>query len=297
MAIVDTDWETLFCAVDDFCQVFIPQMNQQMLATGARRRQRKPSLSESELVTILIAFQTSRFRDFKAFYRALQKYHCREFPDLPSYTRVVGLIPRATFPLFALLLSLRGDCTGISFVDSTVLRVCHIKRASKHRVFKGIAAKAKSSMGWFFGFKLHLVINEGGELLGFQLTPGNVDDRTPVKQGMFAGLWGKVFGDKGYLGKDLFKWLMDQGIKLVTPLRKNMKQALMLMDEKLLLRKRALIETVNDHLKNVCQIEHARHRSPANFVVHLMAGLAAYAMLPAKPSIRTVPDSTPSMVA
>ena len=297
MAIVDTDWETLFCAVDDFCQAFIPRMNQQMLAAGVRRRQRATSLSQSELITILIAFQTSRFRDFKAFYRALRKYHCREFPRLPSYTRVVGLIPRAAFPLFALLLSLRGDCTGISFVDSTVLRVCHIKRASKHRVFKGIAAKAKSSMGWFFGFKLHLTINEVGELLAFRLTPGNVDDRTPVKQGLFTGLFGKVFGDKGYLGKDLFKWLMDQGVKLVTPLRKNMKNALMLMDEKLLLRKRALIETVNDHLKNVCQIEHSRHRSPANFLVHLMAGLTAYAMLPAKPSIRAVPDSTPSLVA
>lgn len=297
MAIVDTDWETLFCVVDDFCQAFIPRIHQQMLAAGTRRRRRKTSLSESELITILIAFQASRFRDFKAFYRSLKKYHRREFPGLPSYTRVVGLIPRASLPLFAFVLSLKGRCTGTSFVDSTVLRVCHIKRAARHRVFEGIAAKAKSSMGWFFGFKLHLVINEGGELLDFRLTPGNVDDRTPVKQGMFDGLWGKVFGDKGYLGKDLFKWLMDQGIKLVTPLRKNMQQALMPMEEKLLLRKRSLVETVNDHLKNVCQIEHARHRSPANFLVHLMAGLAAYAMLPAKPAIRTHPEPSNGAVA
>lgn len=287
MAIVDTDWESLFCSVDDFCRVFMPAMNARLLADGTRQRDRRPALSESELITILIAFQTSRFRDFKAFYLSLLAHHRREFPGLLSYRRVLTLLPRVTLPLFALLLTLRGDCTGTSFVDSTVMRVCHIKRATNHRVFKGIAAKAKSSMGWFFGFKLHLAINEVGELLAFRLTPGNVDDRTPIKDGMFHGLWGKVFGDKGYLGKDLFDWLMGQGVKLVTPLRKNMKNALMPMDEKLLLRKRSLIETVNDHLKNVCQIEHSRHRSPANFMVHLMAGLAAYAMLPAKPAIRT----------
>lgn len=287
MSIVDTDWETLFCCVDDFCQAFIPAMHARLLADGTRQRNRQPALSESELISILIAFQTSRFRDFKAFYLFLMLHHRREFPGLLSYRRVLTLLPRTALPLFALLLSLRGDCTATSFVDSTVLRVCHVKRATNHRVFKGIAAKARSSMGWFFGFKLHLVINEVGDLLAFRLTPGNVDDRTPIKAGMFDGLFGKVFGDKGYLGKGLFDWLMEQGIKLVTPLRKNMKQALMPLDEKLLLRKRALIETVNDHLKNVCQIEHSRHRSPANFQVHLMAGLAAYAMLPSKPSIRT----------
>ena len=197
MAIADTDWETLFCTVDDFCRVFLPAMHAQMMADGTRHRRRTTGLSQSELTTILIAFQTSRLRDFKAFYRFLMLRHRREFPGLVSYDRVLTLLPRVTIPLFALLLTLRGACTGISFVDSTVLRVCHIKRATKHRVFKGIAEKSKSSMGWFVGFKLHLAINEVGELLDFRLTPGNVDDRTPIKAGMFQGLWGKVFGDKG----------------------------------------------------------------------------------------------------
>lgn len=297
MSIVDTDWETLFCVVDDFCRVFVPAMHARMVADGTRCRDRKASLSESELITILVAFQTSRFRDFKAFYLFLMLHHRREFPGLPSYRRVLTLLPRVTLPLFALLWSLRGPCTGTSFVDSTVLRVCHVKRATKHRVFKGIAAKAKSSMGWFFGFKLHLAINERGQLLDFRLTPGNVDDRTPIKQGMLGGLWGKVFGDKGYLSQDLFRWLMDQGIKLVTPLRKNMKGALMAMDEKLMLRKRSLVETVNDQLKNVCQIEHSRHRSPANFLVHLLAGLTAYCLLPARPGIRTTNEQAPPTIA
>ena len=286
MDIIGTDWESLFCRVDDFCLAFIPEMQQQLITQGHRQRRCATGLCESELITILIAFQLSRFRDFKAFYQNLRLHHRREFPGLLSYRRVLTLIPRVTLPMFALLMSMRGNCTGTSFVDSTVLRVCHIKRASKHRVFKGIAAKAKSSMGWFFGFKLHLLINDIGELLAFRLTPGNVDDRRPIKDGMFDEVWGKVFADKGYLGKELFAWLMDKGIKLVTPLRKNMKNAMMDMGEKLMLRKRALIETVNDQLKNVCQVEHSRHRSPANFLVHLMAGLAAYCLLPTKPAIR-----------
>ena len=267
-------------------------MHAQMLADGRRQRDRKAALSESELITILIAFQTRRFRDFKAYYHFLMRHHRREFPGLLSYRRVLTRLPRVTIPLFGLLLTLRGNCTGTSFIDSTVLRVCHVKRASKHRVFKGIAAQSKSSRGWFFGFKLHWVINEVGELLDFRLTPGNVDDRTPIKQGMLGGVCGKVFGGKGYPGKEPFAWLMDKGVKLVTPLRKNMKNALMDMGEKRMLGKRALIETVNDHLKNVCQIEHSRHRSPANFLAHLMAGLAAYGMLPRKPSIRTKPQAS-----
>lgn len=286
MHLIGTDWESLYCIVDDFCQGFQPHVQQRLLDDGTRKRRRATGLSHSELVTILIAFQISRFRDFKAFYLALRLHHRGEFPGLLSYPRAVNLIPRIIIPLFALLMAMRGDCTGTSFVDSTVLRVCHVKRASKHRVFKGIAAKAKSSMGWFFGFKLHLLINDMGELLAFRLTPGNVDDRGPIKDGMLDEAWGKVFADKGYLGKELFAWLMDKGVKLVTPLRKNMKNAMMDISEKLLLRKRALIETVNDHLKNVCQIEHSRHRSPANFLAHLMAGLAAYCMLPSKPGIR-----------
>jgi len=287
MHLIGTDWETLFCTADDFCRGFEPRFEQRLLAEAVRRRRRDTRLSTSEIITILVAFQLSRFRDFKAFYRALGKHHRREFPGLLSYRRFVALIPRVGMPLFAMLLALRGRCTGISFIDSTVLRVCHVKRAGRNRVFRGLAAKSKSTMGWFFGFKLHLLANERGELLAFRLTPGNTDDRTPIKDGMLDEVWGKVFADKGYLSQSLFAWLMAQGTKLVPPLRKNMKGALMSLEEKLLLRKRSISETINDHLKNVCQIEHTRHRSPANFLVHLMAGLLAYTLLPTKPAIRT----------
>ena len=144
-------------------------------------------------------------------------------------------------------------------------------------------------MGWFFGFKLHLVVNDQGEILAFQLTPGNVDDRKPVPK-MTEKLFGKLFGDRGYISQALFQQLYEEGLMLITSLRKNMKNHLMLLEDKLMLRKRSIIETINDQLKNISQIEHTRHRSYANFIVNLLAGLIAYALQAKKPSINLSHD-------
>jgi len=171
--------------------------------------------------------------------------------------------------------------TGISFIDSTPIKVCHCRRIHSHKVFEGVAKHGKNSTGWFYGFKLHLVINEMGEVLSFYLSPGNVDDR------LCRDLWGKLFGDRGYISKELFELLYLQGIRLITRLKKNMKNVLIDIGDKLLLRKRAVIESVNGFLKNICQVEHTRHRSLVNFMVNLLAALAAYSFLPRKPSIRT----------
>ena len=140
-------------------------------------------------------------------------------------------------------------------------------------------------MGWFYGFKLHLIVNEQGELLTLHLTPGNVDDRKPLEE-MTQNLFGKLFGDKGYISQALFQTLFERGLELITALRKNMKGQLMLLSDRLLLRKRFIIETINDQLKNISQIEHTRHRSPANFAINLLAGLIAYTHQPKKPSLR-----------
>jgi len=191
-------------------------------------------------------------------------------------------------PLLFYFLACRGQCTGISFIDSTVLDVCHTKRMHRHRVFVDLAARSKSSMGWFYGFKLHLIVNDQGELLPFFLTPGNVDDRAPVPE-MTRDLFGRLFGDKGYISQKRFAELYAQGLKLVTPIRKNMKNRLMNLEEKLLLRKRSIIETINDQLKNISQIEHTRHRSVTNLLVNLVCGLIAYCHQEKKPSITLPP--------
>ena len=151
---------------------------------------------------------------------------------------------------------LLGTCTGISFVDSTPLRVCRNQRILIHKTFEGLAERGKYSMGWSFGFKLHLIINDKGEILNFMFTPGNVDDREPLKQGKFLeNIKGKLCADKGYIGQALFENPFLNGIQLVTKVKNNMKNSLMSIADKILLRKRALIETVNDELKNIEQRE------------------------------------------
>jgi len=218
----------------------------------------------------------------------VQVHLTNEFPETVSYNRFVELQQKALLPMVIFLKMMRlGSCTGISIVDATALRVCNNKRIFNHKVFDGIAQRGKSTMGYFFGFKLHLVINDKGEILNFVITPGNVDDREPLKNRDFLKkIFGKLFADKGYIGQKLFKHLFINGIQLITGLKRNMKNCLMSINDKILLRKRSIIETINDELKNICQIEHSRHRSFGNFLTNLISGLLAYSFLPKKPSIK-----------
>jgi len=281
----------IFCQVDDFCLWFVPRWERHMLPPADRTiRQREGRLCLSEVMTILMLFHRSNYRTFKHFY---QEYVCvslrADFPNLVSYQRFIELVPGAFVPLCAYLQSRKGEVTGIAFVDSTSLKVCHNRRIHLHRVFKDLAQRGKTSLGWFYGFKLHLIINDQGELLAFKVTPGNVDDRTPLPD-MTKGLYGKLFGDKGYLSQTLFERLYERGLHLVTKIRQNMKNRLMPLVDKLLLRKRALIETVNDQLKNISQIEHSRHRSVTNAMVNLITGLLAYTFQEKLPSLHLRAD-------
>jgi len=281
----------MFSDVDDFCQEFEPHWEQKQLIVGIKCRRRPRQLCLSEIMTIIIHFHQSSYRDFKAYYQKHVMINLRsEFPNLVSYPRFVTLMKETILPLCGYLYSLFGACSGVSFVDSTPLAVCHNRRIKQHRVFEGIAARGKTSMGWFYGFKLHLVVNDQGELLACQLTPGNLDDRTPVPI-LSKRLFGKLFGDRGYISRSLFEQLwQDFHLQLITKLRKNMKNRLMILSDKLLLRKRALIETINDQLKNISQIEQSRHRSPFNFVVNVLAGLIAYCHQPRKPALQFIDD-------
>jgi hypothetical protein len=287
----------LFCDVDDFCQAFMPVWNRQLLKSGQQHRQRRRSLTTSEIMTILIAFHQSHYRDFKAYYcEQVLKNWRSEFPGLVSYTRFVEYTPSAVVPLLVYLrMCCLGECSGISFVDSTSLDVCLNQRIHCHKVFAGLAARGKTSMGWFFGFKLHLVVNDRGELLQFCITPGNVDDRKPVPH-LAKQLFGKLFGDKGYISKSLAQTLRQMfDLHLITKLRDNMKNQLMTLSDRILLRRRALIETIIDQLKNISQIEHSRHRSVPNFFVNVLCGLIAYCHRPLKPSLGLdIPLSLPA---
>ena len=276
----------LFCDVDDFCQDFIPKWETQLLKQGQRKRRRSSRLSMSEIITLMIHFHQSHYRNFKAYYlEYVCKYLISDFPHLLSYSRFVELMPTIVVPLAAYLKKHYGNSRGIAYIDSTKLPVCHHKRMSRNSVFKGLAAIGKSTMGWFYGFKLHLIVNERGEFLSVKLTEGNVDDRKPLPD-MCQTLMGKLFGDKGYISQSLHDELLENNLELITSIRSNMKPQLLTLIDKLLLRKRSVIETINDQLKNISQIEHSRHRSPINFVVNLLAGLIAYCKQPKKPSIK-----------
>lgn len=278
----------IFYDVDNFCKVFESCLEKRLLETGTVKRVKKPRLTMSEVMTIVIYFHFSKYRTFKDYYiKLICGSQHSAFPNLVSYNRFVELSQGVIVPLLFYLQTQRlGQVTGISFVDSTPLKVCHPRRIHSHRVFEGIAQRGKSSVGWFYGFKLHIIINDKGELLSFNLTPGNVDDRNrDLMDKLTKGLFGKLFGDKGYICQDLFEILLQRGVELITKVKKNMKNKLILLMDKILLRKRALIETVNDELKNICQIEHTRHRSSANFLVNLISGLIAYTYLPKKPSL------------
>lgn len=279
----------IFYEIDNFCNKFHSCLGKELLTTGNVKRIKKSSLCMSEIMTIVVYFHHSGYKTFKDYYSKEVITRMRHyFPRLVSYTRFVELMKSVVVPLLVYAKHCRtGKSTGVSFIDSTTVAVCHNRRIYQNKTFKGIAERGKTSMGWFYGFKLHLVVNEKGEILSFEISRGNVADcdKKIVKR-LTKNIYGNLFGDKGYLSKDLFDSLYKDGIVLFTKLRKNMKNKLIRIVDKLLLRKRGLIESINDNLKNCCQIEHTRHRSPVNFLANLFSGIIAYTFLPKKPSIK-----------
>lgn len=280
----------IFCIIDDFCIEFEKEIAKHTIEAGKIKRKRASRLSDSEIMTILVFFHLGGYRCFKHFYSCYVRKHLKgEFPGLVSYNRFVELKPKVAVPLVMFLNNCGlGSCTGISFVDSTPVRVSKNKRIKNHKVFKDVATVGKSSMGWFFGFKLHIIINDKGEILCFALTKANVDDRKEeIIKDMSKNIFGKLFADKGYISSSLFEMLFQKGVHLFTNIRRNMKNSLMTLEDKILLRKRSVIETVNDELKNICQLEHSRHRSINNFLINILSTLIAYCFLPKKPAIKT----------
>lgn len=284
-----------FVEIDDFYKIFeieVQKMQRLAIEDNVKRRNRKGNLSDAEMMSIMLLFHSGHFTNFKHFYLNFICENCTDlFPNLISYERFVKRQERLIVPLI-LFLKHRclGKSRGINYIDSTKIEVCHIKREKQNKVFVGFAEKGKSTLGWFFGFKLHLIINDKGEILSFYLTKGNVDDRDiKVLSSMTKDIFGKLFGDRGYISKALSELLFQDGIQLITKVRKNMKKQNLSDVDAILLRKRALIESVNDELKNICKLQHTRHRSMNGFMINLLACLSAYHFFPKKPSLNITP--------
>jgi hypothetical protein len=285
----------LFFLVDEFCIHFETNIDKCLSrlpsSIGKPTRNKPSSLSNSEVITLLIAFHHSDYRTLKHFYKEyVCQYLTSEFPKLVSYNRFVELQKLASLPLVMFVGSdCMGECTGFSFIDSTKLAVCKNQRIKQHRQFKGIAQSGHTSTGWFYGFKLHLIINDKAEIISFQVTRGNVaDNQENLLMKLCKDIFGKLYGDKGYIVKEsVFEKLFHDGVHLVTKIKRNMKNKLMGIYDKIMLRKRIVIECVIDSLKNICQVEHSRHRSIHGFIINIFSAIAAYHLIPKKPSIAT----------
>jgi len=275
----------LFCDVDDFCKAFIPQWEKTLIESGERKRKKERCISASEIITLIVYYHQSGYETFKWFYqRYLLKHLAKAFPKIPSYNRFIELMPDILVPLTAFMQTRCGRSKGIAFVDSTPLCVCKNIRIPRHKTFKQDAQRGKSSTGWFYGFKLHIIVDDCGEILSFSITKGNVDDRKPVPN-LAKNLIGKLFGDRGYISKKLTELLASDDIELITTLKKNMKPKVIAAFDALLLRKRSIIETINDQLKNIFQLEHSRHRSLTNYMINIVACLVAYSYQDKKPAL------------
>lgn len=287
----------IFYAFDEFSISFQDFLKSRIIGNPPKK---KPKMVQSEVMTIMTIFHGMHHQDFKHFYiHYVQKHLTHLFPNTVSYNRFVELMQESNLALAIFLKTVGlGKCTGITYVDSTPIRVCKNKRIKANKVFKDIARTGKSTMGWFYGFKLHLIVNEKGDILNFLITQGNVDDREPLKDPKFLEeISGKLYGDKGYISKELMKILFIDGISLITGIRNNMKNCLMELKDKILLRKRSVIETINDELKNICHIEHSRHRSFRNFISNTLSALIAYSFFPKKPSIKFDVEQTFQLAA
>ena len=274
-----------FCTVDDFCKTFLPQWEAYLISKGTSPRGPDPGLSVSEIITLLLVLHGSRFKYLKNFYNGVMGEVLRRyFPNMPCYERFVTIQKSVFIPVMFFLFSRMGQKTGIYYIDSTALPVCNNRRIRRHKTFSGLAERGKTSMGWFFGFKLHLVFNELNEIVALKLTPGNVADTGPVPS-LTKDLIGKLFGDKGYIGKELAETLLRRGLALFTRVRKNMKSLPLSMTDKRLLNARNMAETIIGHIKAFSALNLPKHRSPINAFLHVLAALTAYQLNPIKPDI------------
>jgi len=281
--------EEIFAQIDDFCKQNLPRIQKRCLSNKSNDRPgRKPHLSAAEIITISVNYHMSGFKNFKAYYRSLiDGQATKTMFNYVSYNRFTELRSNFITETNIFLLNyMSNKCTGISFVDSTALKVCHEKRNKWHSLFKGSAQLSKTCMGWFYGYKLHLVINHRGEIISFVLSEARASDiNRNVIGTLVKNIHGKLFGDRGYISQVLRKELALKGISLITFLKKGMKPKLLHLQDRILLRKRVIIEGVFNILKHKIELEHTRYRSRESFISNVLYALMAYTFQPNKPSI------------
>ena len=273
---------TIFTIVDDFCKTYEDWIRYKLLTTG-KQRNRGGKLSLSECVSIMIFYHFSPYKNFKTYYQYFV-IKGNLFSNPPCYDRFIQIIPSLFLPLIVMMHYMSGKQTGVYFVDSTHFAVCKNIRIYRNRTFSGLAKRCHSSIDWFYGFKLHIIIND--RIVAIRITKGNVDDRKAFEEMVIKkGLKGKVYADKGYISKALFTKLYKTGLQLITGIKRNMKNYLLPILDKIMLKKRFIIETIFGYLKENFNLRPNKHRSPTNFFATLFAALIAFQIKPNKPKI------------
>ena len=233
----------------------------------------------------MIFYHFSQFKHFKIYYQYFIQ-NSKLFKNPPCYPRFIQIIPSLGLPLVIMMHYLSGRKTGIYYADSTHFAVCKNIRISGHKTFAGLAARGHSSIDWFYGFKLHMIINDKSEIVAIKITKGNTDDRKAFAEIVLTkDLKGKCYADKGYISKDLFARLYRKGLTLITGIKHNMKNYLMPILDKIFLRKRFIIETIFGYIKEHFNLRPNKHRSPTNFFASLLAALVAFQIKPTKPIV------------
>lgn len=291
MIINDIELVKLYCQIDEFCKKFIPIWQRKLIESNSTkskvRKHRKDCLTYSEIITILILYNSSSYSCFKYFYIDFVSKNLKAFfPNLPCYHRFTTLQKKAFIPMLSFLLHIckQSQRTGLYYIDSTFMEVCKNQRIYRHKTFKKVARRGKTSVGWFFGFKLHLVINQMGEILNLNVTKGNISDSRAAKS-ITQYLFGKLFGDKGYLSKSLKEDLFKNGLALFTKVRKNMKPQIISRINQFLLSKRGVVETVIGQFKTRYNMISTRYRTISNYFMNIISAIAAYQLNPRKPKI------------
>lgn len=277
-------YTTIFTIVDDFCKIYEDWIKHKLLSTG-KQRNRVGKITLSEAISIMIFYHFSQFKNLKIFYHHFV-INGQWFKNPPCYERFIAIIPSLFLPLIIMMHYLSGRKTGIYYVDSTHFAVCKNIRIASHKTFSSLAARGHSSVDWFYGFKLHLIINNHGEIIAIKITKGNKDDRKAFEEmAVKKDLKGKCFADKGYVSRELFTRLFNRGLMLITGVKHNMKNYLLPLLDKLFHRKRFIIETIFGYIKEQFNVRPNKHRSPTNFFASLFAALIAFQIKPSKPSI------------
>lgn len=271
----------IYCFVDDFIKMIFNNIKYALKRPDQNTPPiKKHNLSIAELVALAILRFFTGHRNWKDFYQHIKTYHAKDFPRLPKYGNFIEAVNRLSGLALILLQGFMEVFKKLTpeeskkFVDSTRLRVCDIKREFSHKVAKNIATKSKSTMGWFYGFRLHIIVNELLHILNFKITTATVDERVALEM-MWSDIFGMIIADAGYMGKEWAEKAKNLGKNLFAAVRKNMKK-MMTKAQHQLFRMRQKVEIVFSVLKLRLGLETALPRSSLGFFSHYLWCLTAY---------------------